>query len=304
VGSIRPIHERGSEDGLGTAFSLAFDSSGSKIVCGYDKCIRIFDLNTPGRTCSSHPTYTKKSRRGVKGIISSFDFHPTEPDLFACGSYGKCIGLFSLNTGKFQFRLEGQSGGVTSVKFTPCGTRLFSAARKDDEILCYDIRNLGQILFVLKRPMTTNQRIQFDIDSDGRYLFSGDTDGIINVWDFEKFEENCFNEDGSLPAILRFKAHGETIGGTSLHPHLPLLATSSGERRFMEPVDGDCHSDSSDDDDNDDGGDSVDEDCSDGVANETAASILSPEKQLRKDPVWRRVVPSAINNSLKIWQFK
>ena len=160
------------------------------------------------------------------------------------------------------------------------------------------------------------------------------------MWDFEKFEENCFNEDGSLPAILRFKvrltewlqindvkqrrswvllttniifdsnvahgftqAHGETIGGTSLHPHLPLLATSSGERRFMEPVDGDYHSDSSDDD-NDDGGDSVDEDCSDGEANEIAASILSPEKQLRKDPVWRSVIPSAINNSLKIWQFK
>ena len=35
-------------------------------------------------------------------------------------------------------------------------------------------------MFVLKRTMTTNQRLQFELDADGRYLFSGDTSGNVS----------------------------------------------------------------------------------------------------------------------------
>lgn len=281
------------------ANSVAFSSDGAKIVCGYDKCIRIFDLSIPGRTCSSHSTFTKKTRRGLKGIISCFDFHPVEPDLFACGSYGKSIGLFSLNSGNFQFRLDGQSGGVTSVKFAPCGNRLFAAGRKDDEILCFDLRNLGQVLFVLRRPMTTNQRIQFDLSADGRYLFSGDTTGNVHVWDLLKFEENSFDDDGSLTTIRSFKAHDQAVSGASLHPFLPLLATTSGQRHFMEPIardddgDGDSEDDDDGDDDSDDGSAELDIEVGASHSNVTSGD----------SPVWRSVVPSVLDNSLKLWLF-
>jgi len=302
------------------AQALTFNPDGSKIVCGYDKCIRIFDLDTPGRTCESFSTFTKKTRRGVKGIVSCFDFHPSYPDLFACGSYGKSIGLFSLNSGEFQYRLDGQSGGVTGVRFTPCGNRLMASGRKDDEILCYDIRNLGQIMFVLKRTMTTNQRLQFELDTNGRYLFSGDTSGNVHIWDMNKYEELCYDEDGSIPTLFQFKAHDQSVNGVSLHPFLPLLATSSGQRRFMEPVDDD---ESDDDDDDDekiafsdptsnehtshcrDDGNQVPETTEPSTASKTNA--LTPKTNAltteTKHPVWRRVLPFALDNSLKIWQF-
>ncbi len=35
---------------------------------------------------------------------------------------------------------------------------------QDPEILCWDLRNPGSILFTVKRDVQTNQRIYFDLD--------------------------------------------------------------------------------------------------------------------------------------------
>lgn len=64
--------------------------------------------------------------------------------------------------------------GVTQIEFSPCGTKLFSVVRRNNEFLCWDLRNPGTVLYSLEgRQSDTNQRIQFDIKSNGKEIVSG-----------------------------------------------------------------------------------------------------------------------------------
>jgi WD40 repeat protein len=69
--------------------------------------------------------------------------------------------------------LLGHTGGITHIEFSPDGTKLLSGGRKDSEVICWDIRNPGAVLFSVQRNVTTNQRMYFDITPDSRYLVSG-----------------------------------------------------------------------------------------------------------------------------------
>jgi WD40 repeat protein len=53
------------------------------------------------------------------GIISCLAFNPLEGDLFAAGSYSRCIGLFDVRTREQLLWLEGHTGGITQVLY--CG---------------------------------------------------------------------------------------------------------------------------------------------------------------------------------------
>lgn len=50
------------------------------------------------------------------GIISCLSFNPLEPDLFAAGSYSRCIGLFDGRTREQLLWLQGHTGGITQVR--------------------------------------------------------------------------------------------------------------------------------------------------------------------------------------------
>lgn len=64
--------------------------------------------------------------------------------------------------------------GVTQIEFSPCGTKLFSAVRRNNEFLCWDLRNPGTILYSLQgRQSDTNQRIQFNLAPGGKHIVSG-----------------------------------------------------------------------------------------------------------------------------------
>ena len=54
-----------------------------------------------------------------------------------------------------------------------------------------------------KREVNTNQRIYFDIESNGRYVFSGNTDGSVAVWDLNQSGQN-----GHLLKSAQFQKYG------------------------------------------------------------------------------------------------
>ncbi|XP_061816374.2 telomerase Cajal body protein 1 isoform X1 [Nerophis lumbriciformis] len=238
--SFRPYNHL---DELTAAHSLCFSPDGSQLYCGFDKTVRVFYTDRPGRVCEERPTIVKK-QSGQNGIISCIAFSPCQ-SLYACGSYSRCTALYSCQDGTMLTLLPAHHhGGITHLLFSPDGNYLYTGGRKDPEILCWDIREPGQVVFSLKRNVATNQRIYFDLDSSGRYLLSGDTEGIVSMWDTSVTPPSGSEE--VLQPQLRFQAHWDCTNGVSIHPFMPLLATSSGQRQFPWPSENETDSSSDD----------------------------------------------------------
>merc|ERR1711966_148275 len=109
----------------------------------------------------------------------------------ATGSFEHHIGLCLEQTGEMLYVLDGQRGGITQVMFTPCGRYLVSGARKDGEMLVWDIRGTGDVLHRLPRQVDTNQRITFDMDASGRYLVTACQSGSLLVYDLHHPAAEC-----------------------------------------------------------------------------------------------------------------
>ncbi|XP_077021979.1 telomerase Cajal body protein 1 [Tamandua tetradactyla] len=215
-------------DELTAAHSLCFSLDGSQLFCGFNRTVRIFCTSRPGRDCEVRSTFAKK--QGQSGIISCIAFSPAQP-LYACGSYSCSLGLYAWDNGSPLALLGGHRGGITHLCFHPDGNLLFSGARKDAELLCWDLRQPGHPLWSLSREVATNQRIYFDMDPTGKFLVSGNTSGAVSVWD-----TSGAGDEGKLEPVLSFLPQKDCTNGVSLHPSLPLLATASGQRMFPEPM--------------------------------------------------------------------
>lgn len=175
-------------------------------------------------------------KEGQGGIISCIAFSPDSSGMYALGSYSKSVGVYSDTDGELIFLLQGQQGGITHVMFSPDGTKIYSGGRKDNEILCWDVRNPGKVLYSMIRSVDTNQRVYFDIDRSGQYIISGNGDGIVTVWDSTTSPvDDSSTTEAILQPVMTFVGHGDLINGACFHPSLPLLATTSGQRHFEGP---------------------------------------------------------------------
>ncbi len=68
------------------------------------------------------------------------------------------------------------------VTFSPDGNFLYTGARQDGQLLCWDVRCTQDALYALQRDTaSTNQRIGFDIEPCGRHLATGGCDGRVLV---------------------------------------------------------------------------------------------------------------------------
>ncbi|GAQ92519.1 hypothetical protein KFL_010380030 [Klebsormidium nitens] len=210
------------KDEVTAAFSVAFSTGGDRLWCGYEQCIRVFDVARPGREYTEHMTVNGVTKEGQAGIISCLSASPDHGGLVAAGSYDRTVGIYSEAMAEQLFVLSGHTGGITQVQFSRDGTYLYSGARKDGSILCWDVRyTVGEVYRLSRESSNTNQRIAFDIEPGGRHLATGGEDGCVRVFDLTT---------GELKATHR--AAPDTVNGFGFHPMLPLVATASGERRF------------------------------------------------------------------------
>lgn len=221
-GSLRCVYRAyDAADEITAAYSLAFDRQGSRIWAGYNKAIRVFDLSRPGRDCQTITTF-QKGQDGQPGIISCLDFSPDDPNLVAAGSYSSVAAVYDAASGSAAYILSGHKGGLTQVKFSADGNFLYTGARKDPDILCWDIRYTSDVVYRLQRDTgDTNQRIQFDIEPMGRHLATGGSDGKVVSFDLTTGEP-----------VSTFLAATDTLNGFQFHPYLPLAATASGHRHY------------------------------------------------------------------------
>ncbi|CAG9788362.1 unnamed protein product [Diatraea saccharalis] len=217
-------------DEMEPALSLTFSQEGSRIIAGYKKVIRTFDVDRPGRDFAEHK------------VTSPASCFATNSNLLAVGSWNTTINLYNVNemgTYKSIGKMHGHAGGVTHMKFTPDGIRLVSGARKDHRFLVWDIRYYRRPLNVLTRAINTNQRIYFDISPCGKYLVTGGTDGVLKVWDVDRVDwKNSLDpsEDDGDNVTYKFPLHNDCCNSVSVHPLRPILATGSGQYHFKDPL--------------------------------------------------------------------
>ncbi|KDO27853.1 hypothetical protein SPRG_07126 [Saprolegnia parasitica CBS 223.65] len=172
-------------DELTSAYSVAFNATGDKLFCGFERTIRFFDTTQPSRDFTTRAlSKTRKSRHGQRGIISSIHFNPDHSKMYAAGSYSGQTCIYAEDSGEEFLALEGHDGhGVTQVQFSPDGNLLLTGARKHGLIQVWDIRNTMQVLYSLPRHAPTNQKIAFDVHCGGRYVATGSEDAQVLLYD-------------------------------------------------------------------------------------------------------------------------
>ncbi|KAL1709660.1 WD40-repeat-containing domain protein [Schizophyllum commune] len=245
--------------------SLAFNLSATRIYCGFEDAIEVFDVMVPGEGTRLLTTPSKKSKDGLKGIISALAFCPSYgSDVFAAGTLSPHegnIALFRESDGEvpLAFLGGGLRAGVTQLHFNPMQPHLLYAAyRRRPEILSWDLRSgMTAPLATFVDPSApgpntlTNQKMRFDIDITGRWLGTGDQAGHLLVYDLAKAsgptEPQHEVETVEVGPTCKVEAHGDAIGSVAFHPLQPIIATASGSRHF----DGDEDSSDSDSDSSD-----------------------------------------------------
>ncbi|KAK9842676.1 hypothetical protein WJX74_000538 [Apatococcus lobatus] len=207
-------------DEVTPAASVAFSPDGAAVWAGYNRTIHAWDVGRPGRDYSTIVTHRKR-QDGQPGIISCISFSPSG-DLMAAGAYSGVAALYDPRSLEMLMTLSGHSGGITQVMFSKDGNYVYTGARKDCCIHCWDVRNSQEVLYTIQRNTpSTNQRIAFDIEPCGRHLVSGNESGELEAFDLR---------DGTLVGSHRVAE--DTVNGFSFHPCLPLAAIASGQRRF------------------------------------------------------------------------
>lgn len=116
---------------------------------------------------------------------------------------------------------------VLQVKFSADGNFLYTGARQDPDIFCWDVRYTSDVVYRLQRDTAnTNQRVHFDIEPMGRHLTTG---GLC--WGLSTC---CMTPRHSAPMVASHIAG--MICGHLLLTHIPLRIHSSrctGSSRFF-----------------------------------------------------------------------
>jgi WD40 repeat protein len=209
-------------DEVTAAYSLAFSLDGARLLSGFDRAVRVFDVSRPGRHVETRPTVRSRAARdGQRGILSCIAVDPSASGVYAVGSYSGATGVYSEAAGELVCLLGGHTAGVTHVAFAPDGRTLVTGARQDGRLICWDIRQTGRALRTCERVARSNQRILFSVDASSRWLATGSQDGRALAFDLAA--------DASAPPLVLAQT-ARCANAVMLHPFLPLVGVATGER--------------------------------------------------------------------------
>ncbi|ESK93182.1 guanyl nucleotide binding protein [Moniliophthora roreri MCA 2997] len=240
--------------------SLSFNLYGTRLYCGFKDAIEVFDVGQPGEGTRLPTTPSKKSKDGLKGIISSLAFCPSyTSDYYAAGSLSPTesnIALFNETQGEIpvMFLSGGAKAGVTQLQFNPMQPHLLYASyRRRDEIYCWDLRGSVDTPSTTYSPPSgyqesTNQKRRFDVDIGGRWLAVGSQTGDVSLFDLNstgandaatisptqtyKAHEGTYLFEPSSPFFFADPLFVDAIGCVAFRPNSGHLLSASGSRHY------------------------------------------------------------------------
>ncbi|EIM80740.1 WD40 repeat-like protein [Stereum hirsutum FP-91666 SS1] len=223
--------------------SLAFNLTGQRLYCGFDSAIEVFDLQTPGEGTRILTTPSRKSRDGLKGILSALSFCPSG-SFFAAGSLsppsinGANIALFNEDdadngkaVGWIGFSDAAVRASVSQIAFHPYKPHiLYASFRRHTSIYAWDLRgdtftpvqvfdrsacaSATGLATAARKSEDTNQRLKFDVDIGGKWMSTGTPDGDVCMFDLD---------EGAPPADLPMDTTGEMPTTTNTVMNRPAL---------------------------------------------------------------------------------
>jgi WD40 repeat protein/tRNA A-37 threonylcarbamoyl transferase component Bud32 len=158
---------------------VAFDSSGSRLVAGYDDgSVRIFELSTQqdsvvaqnGPTLSGHPS----------AGIGSVSFSP-DGRLVVCGTGDRTIHIWNSKTGELVGSFDTHNGTARSCAFSPDGTKL--AVIGYFHVQIYDVATRQLWMPANVSALGSDGGADAAFSRDGRYLISGGGYGALHIWE-------------------------------------------------------------------------------------------------------------------------
>eukprot|EP00887_Chlorella_sp_A99_P003250 scaffold9.g3250.t1 len=279
--------------------------------------VHLWDAGTGQLRCSYRPYNAVDEPTPAHSLAFSAD-----GGQLACGLSGE-IHLFEVSRpGRDCCTIK-----TWTLAFSACGSYLYTGARRDPLIHCWDVRNAtgargritrgrgaaaagrapsrgprSRVVYSVRRQSgTTNQRIGFSVEPCGRHLATGrlrGEDGRVRVFDLR-----CGSE------VAAFAAAADTVSGCDFHPLLPLLATASGHRRFpLAPAD--SSSGSGSDSDSSSGSSSCNSSGEEDERPDGAAGAPAPAGGSRAAAAARRgaaakaLAPGTDENALRVWRFQ
>jgi coatomer subunit beta' len=116
--------------------------------------------------------------------LSDVKFNPMDPNTFATGSRDKDLPIkfWSVNSSKYQFGLEGQTGGMKCIEFRPGSEGSSIASGNADFTIT--TWNLVAKTCVARLSGYTDSIAALRFHPDSRRLLSTSADGLLLVWNW------------------------------------------------------------------------------------------------------------------------
>jgi WD40 repeat protein len=148
-------------------FSLVFSLDGKKLVStGFDTTIKYWEVSS-GKVLNSIQT-----KNPVLELALSFD-----GKILAGVDYEGEVKIWEFETGKELFNIKGHRDAAYYVSFHP-SNKVIATGSADDALKLWDVTTGKEIFAMTKKDLSA---LVFSID--GKFLFTGDEEGVIQWWE-------------------------------------------------------------------------------------------------------------------------
>ena len=214
-------------------------SHAGRAWCGGDGVIHEFDV---ARGCAVSSIRGGAAHAPCRGRIAAIASSPDASGMLASGSLdGPSATVFDERSGRclctFEDLLDDSNaahkGGVTCIRFSPCGRFLYAGFRRHGAIVEWDLRGTQRVLRRYARDDSSGQRLGFDVDARGGTLATPSRDGSVLIYDIASGELSLdMREWPAPPTDVAFLERGPLCvlsgprHGTIPEPHEAHAAAS------------------------------------------------------------------------------